>query len=61
VSSDPPIFNRSVPHADDLVRLHLNESPYGASPVAVCAAERELRRVNVYPDPERATLVGALA
>lgn len=61
MSPAQPIFNRSVPRADDLVRLHLNESPYGASPVAVCAAERELRRVNVYPDPERATLVGALA
>ncbi len=61
MSVQQPVFNASVPQADDLVRLHLNESPYGASPVAVCAAERELRRVSVYPDPERATLVGALA
>jgi histidinol-phosphate aminotransferase len=29
--------------------------------VAERAAERELHRVNVYPDPERAVLVGALA
>jgi len=56
-----PVFNRSVPDADDLVRLHLNESPYGPSPAAVRAAERELRRTSVYPDPERARLVGALA
>lgn len=59
MSSSAHAFNTSVP--DDLVRLHLNESPYGASPVAVCAAERELRRIHVYPDPERATLAGALA
>ncbi|HET7460421.1 MAG TPA: aminotransferase class I/II-fold pyridoxal phosphate-dependent enzyme [Longimicrobium sp.] len=61
MSVEQPVFNRSVPDADDLVRLHLNESPYGASPVAVCAAQAELRRVSVYPDPERARLVGALA
>ncbi|MCP3803423.1 histidinol-phosphate aminotransferase family protein [Allokutzneria sp. A3M-2-11 16] len=54
-------YNTSVPDADDLVRLHLSESPYGASTSAVRAAERELRRVNIYPDPERGALVGALA
>ncbi|MFB9902337.1 pyridoxal phosphate-dependent aminotransferase [Allokutzneria oryzae] len=54
-------FNASVPDADSLVRLHLSESPYGASRWAVEAAERELRRVNIYPDPERSALVGALA
>ncbi|MFF8729553.1 pyridoxal phosphate-dependent aminotransferase [Streptomyces sp. NPDC015171] len=54
-------FNASVPGADDLVRLHLSESPYGASKAALRAAERELGRVNVYPDPERQELIRALA
>ncbi|MFH0175951.1 pyridoxal phosphate-dependent aminotransferase [Streptomyces cacaoi] len=54
-------FNASVPGADDLIRLHLSESPHGASKAAVQAAERELGRVNVYPDPERQELVRALA
>ncbi|WP_327182883.1 pyridoxal phosphate-dependent aminotransferase [Streptomyces sp. NBC_01334] len=54
-------FNTSVPGADDLIRLHLSESPHGASKAAVRAAERELGRVNVYPDPERQELVQALA
>jgi histidinol-phosphate aminotransferase len=54
-------FNASVPGADDLIRLHLSESPYGASKAALRAAERELGRVNVYPDPERGELIKALA
>ncbi|MFF1444533.1 pyridoxal phosphate-dependent aminotransferase [Streptomyces sp. NPDC058295] len=54
-------FNTSVPGADDLIRLHLSESPHGAGKAAVRAAERELGRVNVYPDPERQELVRALA
>ncbi|MEU0334488.1 histidinol-phosphate transaminase [Streptomyces sp. NPDC006193] len=54
-------FNASIPGADDLIRLHLSESPHGASKAALEAAERELERVNVYPDPERHALVHALA
>ncbi|MEV6176187.1 histidinol-phosphate transaminase [Streptomyces sp. NPDC052015] len=54
-------FNASVPGADHLIRLHLSESPCGASRAALRAAERELERVNVYPDPERRELVRALA
>ncbi|MER5580588.1 histidinol-phosphate transaminase [Streptomyces asoensis] len=54
-------FNTSVAGADDLIRLHLSESPHGASKAALQAAERELARVNVYPDPERQELVRALA
>ncbi|MBL1086710.1 histidinol-phosphate aminotransferase family protein [Streptomyces actinomycinicus] len=54
-------FNASIPGADDLIRLHLSESPYGASKTALQAAERELGRVNVYPDPERQELIHALA
>ncbi|MCP3803135.1 histidinol-phosphate aminotransferase family protein [Allokutzneria sp. A3M-2-11 16] len=54
-------FNASVAGADDLVRLHLSESPYGASALAVKAAERELTRVSVYPAPERDELVDSLA
>ncbi|MET8167442.1 histidinol-phosphate transaminase [Streptomyces sp. NPDC005329] len=54
-------FNTSVPGADDLIRLHLSESPHGASEAALRAAERELGRANVYPDPERQELARALA
>lgn len=54
-------FNASIPGADDLIRLHLSESPHGASKTALRAAERELGRVNVYPDPERQELIQALA
>ncbi|MFJ7152990.1 pyridoxal phosphate-dependent aminotransferase [Streptomyces sp. NPDC100445] len=54
-------FNTRVAGADDLIRLHLSESPYGAGKAALRAAERELARVNVYPDPERHDLVHALA
>ncbi|SDM53076.1 pyridoxal phosphate-dependent aminotransferase [Allokutzneria albata] len=54
-------FNASIAGADDLVRLHLSESPHGASAFAVKAAERELARVNVYPAPERDELVESLA
>lgn len=61
MSSAQPDFNKSIPDADDLVRLHLNESPYGASPAALRAAERELLRVSVYPDPERGRIVDAIA
>ncbi|MFJ4692445.1 pyridoxal phosphate-dependent aminotransferase [Streptomyces sp. NPDC088766] len=54
-------FNVTVPGADHLIRLHLSESPLGASPAALRAAENELRRASVYPDPERQDLVRALA
>ncbi|CAM2826301.1 pyridoxal phosphate-dependent aminotransferase [Streptomyces albus] len=54
-------YNASVPSADDLVRLHLSESPYGASPAAVAAVTGELERINRYPAPGREGLVQALA
>ncbi|MGA4847522.1 pyridoxal phosphate-dependent aminotransferase [Streptomyces sp. G5(2025)] len=54
-------YNATIPGADDLIRLHLSESPYGASPLAVKAAEQELQRINLYPAPERDKLVEALS
>ncbi|MEO6082278.1 MAG: histidinol-phosphate transaminase [Umezawaea sp.] len=54
-------YNTSVPAADSLVRLHLSESPCGASPAAVAAATGELGRINRYPAPEREGIVAALA
>lgn len=57
----PTVYNTSVPAADSLVRLHLSESPHGASPSAVAAATAELVRVNRYPTPDREGLVRALA
>ncbi|WP_031469453.1 pyridoxal phosphate-dependent aminotransferase [Sciscionella sediminilitoris] len=59
--SAPARYNTSVPNADALVRLHLSESPFGASPAAVHAASTELTRVHRYPAPERETLAEALA
>ncbi|WP_037677753.1 histidinol-phosphate transaminase [Streptomyces griseus] len=58
---EPKVYNTSVPDADRLVRLHLSESPFGASPEAVAAATGALERVNRYPAPQRETLVKALA
>ncbi|MEV7770864.1 histidinol-phosphate transaminase [Kitasatospora sp. NPDC086791] len=53
-------YNTSVPSADSLVRLHLSESPFGASPAAVAAVTGELDRINRYPSPEREELVRRL-
>ncbi|MCX4626194.1 histidinol-phosphate transaminase [Streptomyces sp. NBC_01443] len=58
---EPKVYNTSVPDADTMVRLHLSESPYGASPAAVTAAAGALDRVNRYPAPQREGLVKALA
>ncbi|MFJ9645714.1 pyridoxal phosphate-dependent aminotransferase [Streptomyces sp. NPDC101206] len=58
---EPKVYNTSVPDADSMVRLHLSESPYGASPAAVAAATGALERVSRYPSPQRDTLVTALA
>ncbi|MEV0411632.1 histidinol-phosphate transaminase [Streptomyces sp. NPDC050448] len=61
VRPEPKVYNTSVPDADTMVRLHLSESPYGASPAAVAAATGALERVNRYPSPQREGLVKALA
>ncbi|MFD7624874.1 pyridoxal phosphate-dependent aminotransferase [Streptomyces sp. NPDC059851] len=58
---EPKVYNTSVPDADSMVRLHLSESPYGASPAAVAAATGALERVSRYPSPQRDALVTALA
>ncbi len=58
---EPKVYNTSVPDADTMVRLHLSESPLGASPAAVAAATGALERVNRYPAPQRENLVKALA
>jgi histidinol-phosphate aminotransferase len=42
-------------------RLHLSESPFGASPRAVQAAHQALASISLYPDPSRADLVAAIA
>jgi histidinol-phosphate aminotransferase len=45
----------------DVLRLALNESPYGPSPLAVEALRHEAARPHRYPDPECAELREALA
>ncbi|MGA8116145.1 MAG: aminotransferase class I/II-fold pyridoxal phosphate-dependent enzyme, partial [Actinocatenispora sp.] len=57
----PPAYNASVDGADELVRLHLSESAYGASPAATAAAGSALERISVYPDPGRVRVAEALA
>ncbi|MFI8993289.1 pyridoxal phosphate-dependent aminotransferase [Streptomyces sp. NPDC053542] len=57
----PRTYNTSVPSGDSLVRLHLSESPFGASPAAVAAVTGELDRINRYPAPEREELVQRLS
>ncbi len=47
--------------ADDLIRLHLSESPYGASASALTAAHSALDRISLYPDPARQQLIAAIA
>ena len=59
--SAPTVYNASVPDADAMVRLHLSESPLGASPAATAAATEALTRINRYPAPQRDALVAALA
>lgn len=53
--SSPTIrsYNTGFPASMDMLRLHLNEMPYGAPPAALAAADTELdARVGVYPDSD---------
>ncbi len=45
----------------ELIRLHLSESPYGASQQAADAAYGALDQIAHYPDPDRARLTEAIA
>jgi len=47
--------------ADDLVRLHLNENPYGASPAAVAAGRDAAVASHLYPDSDRTETIAAIA
>ncbi len=49
-------YNSGFDQGPGVVRLHLNESPYGPPPGAVAAAAAELDRVHRYPDGERVAL-----
>ena len=40
------------PKTSDLIKLNTNESPFPPSPKALEAAEKELKKSNLYPDPE---------
>ncbi|WP_441251389.1 pyridoxal phosphate-dependent aminotransferase [Kitasatospora sp. McL0602] len=42
-------------------RLHLSESPYGPSPLALSAARESLALTEIYPDPARSAPTAALA
>lgn len=46
---------------DGLIRLHMSESPYGASALAVAAARSALDKVSLYPDPGRRQLIADIA
>ena len=45
----------------DLVKLASNETPWAPHPAVLEAIERELRTLNRYPDPDKATLRRRLA
>jgi histidinol-phosphate aminotransferase len=47
--------------ASEIIKLASNENPLGPSPAALAAAQRELSRVNLYPDSGALTLRAALA
>lgn len=53
--------NRSVRGADDMLRLHLNETVEGPDPAVLEALHGELRRPNRYPDPASTELRELLA
>ena len=40
------------PKIDNLIKLNTNESPFPPSPKAIKRAEEELKRLQLYPDPE---------
>lgn len=64
MSSRPVIaaYNTGFPTGSDLVRLHLNETPYGAPPAASAAARAELdERCAVYPDSDCSALRARIA
>ncbi|MFJ9120071.1 pyridoxal phosphate-dependent aminotransferase [Streptomyces sp. NPDC102394] len=44
-----------------LVRLHLSESPYGPSPLALAAAHEAVDATGTYPDPHRSAPARAVA
>ncbi|MFE6049475.1 aminotransferase class I/II-fold pyridoxal phosphate-dependent enzyme [Kitasatospora sp. NPDC056446] len=55
-------YNSDAPASADLLRLHLNETPYGGPPGAVAAARAELdERCSVYPESECAELRARIA
>lgn len=45
----------------DVVKLASNENPYGASPLAIKAAQEALSSLQIYPDPNSYDLRNALA
>ncbi|MFJ9447719.1 aminotransferase class I/II-fold pyridoxal phosphate-dependent enzyme [Kitasatospora sp. NPDC101235] len=55
-------YNSDAPASADLLRLHLNETPYGGPAGAVAAARAELdERCSVYPESECAELRARIA
>jgi histidinol-phosphate aminotransferase len=59
---------RPAPHVDSgsatarrIRRLHLNESPFSASPVAIAAMQAAAAEAHLYPDHDPARLARALA
>lgn len=49
------------PQKTGYVKLNTNESPFSPSPYAIKAAYSEMKRLELYPDPQCAGLVRALA
>lgn len=57
-----PYVPGEQPKASDIVKLNTNENPYPPSPKVIEAAKKfDYDRLRLYPDPEAAVLVEAIA
>jgi histidinol-phosphate aminotransferase len=60
-SRSAPSATPSAARADSVIRLGLNENPFGPSPAAIRAIEEELGRVSRYTGEEADALTGQVA
>ncbi|MQR00884.1 histidinol-phosphate transaminase [Glaciimonas soli] len=65
VSKLTPYIPGEQPKIDNLIKLNTNENPYGPSPLAVAAIEREINSsgasLRLYPNPDSEQLKLAIA
>jgi histidinol-phosphate aminotransferase len=61
--NDIPIYPaaETYEHAEDLVKLASNETPWGPPPAVMGAIQAQLETLNRYPDPDKSALRRAIA